>query len=286
MKQVNVSKCLVTLLISLTALCGYAQDSYREAIKDYFHLNCQADQMESALKELNMILFDDSGMNLSQLTERYIQECLTNDYADYMEPKMKAQNVTEAELREVVELLSTPAGKAYNEHQLEWIDNMKGELTSIMLQNMGQIMYGDLSKPIQPKAEIDAVYIEKFKEVMGNSMIESFMNVFDMTGPNTNPIQLPDELKERLQTWLSVNLPTITMNSAYGTITVEDLDFAAKLASHESYSKMQDFSFMNYGQIGPLVTGMLSNYVDWMQVQGAVVKGHADTILKMMQGDD
>ena len=285
MKRINASKCLVALLISLTALCGYAQDSYREALKEYFRLNGQIGQIESALKALNGTLFDDGGnVDLNQLTDRYIKERMSDLFAGSMESKMQERNVTEADLREVIELLSTPAGKAYIEHQQAWIDNIKEELPSVMLQNMGQIMYGDTSNPIQPKADIDAGYINKFKEVMGSSIVESFMNAFDMTTPATKSVQLPEGLKDGLQKWLNVNMPTMMMNCAYGTITVDDLDFAAMLGSHESYRKVQDFSSFNFNGIF-MVSDMLSNYINWMQNQGAVVRGGASDIIKMIFDD-
>ena len=285
MKRVNVSKCLVALLISLTAVCGYAQDSYREAIKEFFRLNGQIGQIESALKALNGPLFDDSGnVDLNQLTDRYIKECMSDLFAGGMESKMKERNVTEADLRDVIELLSTPAGKTYNEHQQAWIDNIKEELPSVMLQNLGQVMYGDTSNPIQPKAEIDAGYIKKFKEVMGSGIVESFMNAFDMTTPTTKFVQLPEGLKDGLQKWLNVNMPTMMMNCAYGTMTIDDLDFAAMLSSHESYRKVQDFSRFTFNEID-MVPDMLSNYINWMQNQGAVVRGGASDIIKMVFGD-
>ena len=285
MKRVNVSKCLVALLISLTAVCGYAQDSYREAIKEFFRLNGQIGQIESALKALNGPLFDDSGnVDLNQLTDRYIKECMSDLFAGGMESKMKERNVTEADLRDVIELLSTPAGKTYNEHQQAWIDNIKEELPSVMLQNLGQVMYGDTSNPIQPKAEIDAGYIKKFKEVMGSGIVKSFMNAFDMTTPTTKFVQLPEGLKDGLQKWLNVNMPTMMMNCAYGTMTIDDLDFAAMLSSHESYRKVQDFSRFTFNEID-MVPDMLSNYINWMQNQGAVVRGGASDIIKMVFGD-
>ena len=285
MKRVNVSKCLVALLISLTAVCGYAQDSYREAIKEFFRLNGQIGQIESALKALNGPLFDDSGnVDLNELTDRYIKECMSDLFAGGMESKMKERNVTEADLRDVIELLSTPAGKTYNEHQQAWIDNIKEELPSVMLQNLGQVMYGDTSNPIQPKAEIDAGYIKKFKEVMGSGIVKSFMNAFDMTTPTTKFVQLPEGLKDGLQKWLNVNMPTMMMNCAYGTMTIDDLDFAAMLSSHESYRKVQDFSRFTFNEID-MVPDMLSNYINWMQNQGAVVRGGASDIIKMVFGD-
>ena len=285
MKRVNVSKCLVALLISLTAVCGYAQDSYREAIVEYFRLNGQIGQIESALKALNGPLFDDSGnVDLNQLTDRYIKERMSNLFAGFMESKMKERNVTEADLREVIELLSTPAGKAYNEHQQAWIDNIKEELPSVMLQNMGQIMYGDTSNPIQPKADIDVEYIKKFKEVMGSSIVESFMSAFDVSTPTMKFVQLPESLKDGLKTWLKANIPTMAMNCAYGTMTIDDLDFAAMLGSQESYRKVQDFSRFNFNEMS-MGGDILSDYLNWMQNQGAVVRSGATDIIKMVFGD-
>ena len=279
------TRLLVALLVMLVAASGYAQDSYREAIKEYFHLNGQIGQVESALKALHGPLFDDSGnVDLDQLTDRYIKENLSDLFAGFMESKIKERNVTEADLREVIELLSTPAGKAYNEHQQAWIDKIKEELPSVMLQNMGQIMYGDTSNPIQPKADIDAGYTKQFKEVMGSGIVESFMNAIDVTTPTMKLVQLPEGLKDGLKTWMSANMPTMMMNCAYGIITVDDLDFAAMLGSHESYRKVQDFTRFNFNEMS-MGGDMLSDYLNWMQSQGAVVRSGASDIIKMVFGD-
>ena len=283
--MMNKTRLLVALLVMLVAASGYAQDSYREAIKEYFRLNGQIGQVESALKALHGPLFDDNGnVDLDQLTDRYIKENLSDLFAGFMESKIKERNVTEAGLREVIELLSTPAGKAYNEHQQAWIDKIKEELPSVMLQDMGQIMYGDTSNPIQPQADIDAGYTKQFKEVMGSSIVESFMNAIDVTTPTMKLVQLPEGLKDGLKTWMSANMPTMMMNCAYGIITVDDLDFAAMLGSHESYRKVQDFTRFNFNEMS-MGGDMLSDYLNWMQSQGAVVRSGASDIIKMVFGD-
>ena len=273
------TRLLIAMLAMLVAASGYAQDSYVKAVKDFYRINGQVNQFTSALKELNTYLFDNTGgVDLNQMAERYVEECLMPELAEYAAPKMKEANVTEADLRGVISQLSTSAGKNFLEHQQAWTEAMKSELTTLMMQNISKIMMGDTSTPIQPKEGIDAGYIGKYKKIMSTSLVDSFMKMFD------NTTQVPDGLKEGIKAWMKANLETIAMNSAYGIITDADLDFAQKLYSKDSYQKLQNI-FSDLGQKTSMGGDLVTGYINWMRENGVTVLDGAGDIIKMVRGN-
>lgn len=274
--MMKTSRLFIALLLLSVAASGYAQDGYRQAVKEYLILNGQVNQLTSALKTVSTIMFESEGQDLKQMTERYVEECLMDKITDITLPKMKEQSVSETDLKDAISLLSTPAGQLFNEHEQAWTEAMRGELSSLLIKNLPKIMSGNISDPIQPKADIEEGYIEKHKKVLGAHVIESFMQMFDQ---QTNSIsrfgQIPESMKQGLKTWMNTNLETIAMNSAYGIITDDDLDFAAKLYSQESYNKLKGIANMNGGELGAIGIDMITDYVNWMQDHGASVRDGA-----------
>ena len=62
------------MLLMLVAASGHAQDSYRQAVKDYLIANDQYEKAKSVISSLGM-LFDSKGqVDIGQLTQRYLDE--------------------------------------------------------------------------------------------------------------------------------------------------------------------------------------------------------------------
>ena len=144
---------LFTLMVMLVAVYASAQDSYREAIKEFCHLSGNASQVTFALKLLNSSLFvTDGTVDLDQLTERYFENVLVMKAAD----ELKERDVTEAEIRKLNSLLSTPAGQDFVTHRNAWTEALRSELTTQLMRHLPEIMSGSISAPIQPNAEIES----------------------------------------------------------------------------------------------------------------------------------
>lgn len=268
------SRLLIALLMLLFAASGYAQDSFRETLKEYYRLSGQGSESLSSLNQLNTYLFDNNGsVDLEQMAKRYVEESLTDWMVDLWVPKFEEINLKEADLKKINSLLATDAGQIYIAHQHEWSAALNENLSTVMMENITQIMSGDTSKPIQPKEGIDAGYIEKFKKSLAPTLVETFMKILD-----SGADQMPDTYK----TWLKTNVVTIALNSAYGIITEEDLDFVEKLNSTDCYSKTKTL-ISDLGQIKELSTEMITNYVKWMQDNGVPLKEGAENIIKMIQ---
>ena len=287
--RIITSRLLVTLLVAMIAVSGYAQDSYREAVKEYGVIfNDNVNRMDSIFKLISTDLFE-SG-DVDQLTERYVEERFMDYVADFMIPKMKEIGVSEAAIREHVALMSSPAGKTYKEHMQQLSKTLMSELFPIMDQDSLKVMNGDTSDPIQIKAGIDAGYVEKFKEIMYDDMVNSIQAVVNQITNIATMIfngSKPDELaniQNRLvgpKAWIAANLPAIAVNCAYGIISEDDLDVAAKLKALDTH-KMQSLLPIGNVDIMSMGNGMMVDYIEWMENHGAVTKEYAKKMILEM----
>ena len=288
------SRLFIALLVMFVAASSFAQDSYREALKEYYSLNgglSSVDQISSALKQSSMFIFKSGGLDLGRLTDRYVKEGLTDYMVDSMLPKIKELGVTEEELRATISLLSTPEGKIYTEHSGQLTEALRSELIAVLSEKMSMIENGEFPDPIQPKAGIDTEYIEKYKNVIESNYSQLMQQAYDSyfsyyTGFTEKlGIKMPADLTEKmenLKAWMLANMPTMMLNSAYGILTLDDIDFAAKLSSGSVYNKLQ--GLVSAVNIESFSANMVANYLEWMQEHGAVLQDAAIEMINMMKG--
>ena len=294
------SRLLIAVLAMLVAASGFAQDSYREAVKEYMAMSSQVDwnnywnSLDSVLKADNTLWFESGNVDLNQLTERYFKEGVMDYMTDFMCAKIKELGVTEAGLREYMSLMSTPEGQTYKEHMAQWVEAIKRDTTAFngldSLDSL-KIMAGEYPDPIQVKAGIDPGYVEKYNKVMGADMAKYMQGLFDqyfnfftmMFGGMSDEMSdemkdaMSDEMKDMqkrfdgMKNWMTANIPTIALNNAYGIFTEDDLDFVAKTQTLET-RKLINLLPMNPGDMMSMGQGIMKNYIEWMEDHGAVVK--------------
>ena len=259
------SRLLIVLLLMLVAASGYAQESYREAVKEYLSVLGPADEMKSALYEMNETFFvPRSNVDYDMLAERYFKEVINDQLTELFEPMMKERNVTEAELRALNEMLATPKFQTFIAHQNEWLE----KLSQISDECISQINDGEEPKNIQVNPDIDAGYVAKFQKMWKESgKEEKSIGLYDKLSLDENTEEFAKIGKYK--TWLADNFGTIALNAAYGTLTLEDFDLGMKLYTNESYRKATDTSDMNvFSVVGPTAE-IIIKYLDWMESQGA-----------------
>lgn len=301
------SRLVIVLLVMFIAASGFAQDSFRQTVKESIAPNLQnyQTQWESFLKSDITFWFKSGGdVDLNQLTERYIQERMLDNITDLVLPKIKELGVSETDIKATMSLLSTPEGKTYREHVQQWTEVTKREFAPIMVRDSLKIMKGDTSDPIKPKAEIDAGYIEKYKTSMDaninktiSRLFAGYSNLFTAILGNWPDTQMEGQREtlqdaqqdmlaqlENLKAWMTVNVPTIMMNSAYGIMTLEDFDFVTKLNAQDTH-KLMDLMPLSSDDLMSFSSDMLIDYVEWMKDHGAVLEydGFLD-MLKQKRG--
>lgn len=259
------SRLLIALLVMLVAASGYAQDSYREAVKQYLLYLGPDNQMKTALCEMKDAFFVPSGnVDLDLLTERYIKEVMIDQMTDMTETMMKERNVTEVDLRTVNAMVAPPEFQTFLSHQNEWDE----KITLISNESISLLKDGGEPENVQVNPDIDSDYAAKFQKMWKESgILEKSLGLYDRISLG----EITEEMAQlgKYKTWLADNLGTIALNAAYGTLTLEDFDLGMKLYTNESYRRVTDTSDMNvFSVIGPAAE-LLMNYLDWMESQGA-----------------
>lgn len=292
----NKTRLLIALLVMLVAASGYAQDSYRQAVKNYMAVNSQEalnnywNRMDSVFKADNTYWFESGDVDLNQLTERYFKEGIMDYMTDFMCAKTKELGVTEAGLREYISLISTPEGQTYKEHMAQWVEAIKRDTTVLNGQDSLdslKIMAGEYPDPIQVKAGIDPAYVEKYNKVLGadmakytQGMFDQYFNFFTMMFEGMSDEMkdaMSDEMKDMqkrfdgMKNWMTANIPTIALNNAYGIFTEDDLDFVAKTQTLDT-RKLIGLLPMNPGDMMSMGIGVMKDYIEWMDDHGAVMK--------------
>lgn len=302
MKKIRL---LTTLLVMLLAVSAYSQDSYRQAVKDFMAATDQVEHAKSLISTIS-IVYDRSGeVDIDQLTKRYIDEYLEDALLDVTVPLWKAKGITEAEMREMTSLYSSPEYKAYSSHQKDWMLEFANYVMEPLFEAMEIVSEGVYRTPksldrlhsqLQPNAEIDTAYINKFNQVMMESVLvkslkDAMFKKMDERMEQAKGKVDMDESKrkesgEDAKEWMAKNLPVILLNSAYGKLSIEDLDYAAMLFSNETYNKLN--SYTDEESMNKVSQNL--NYGEWMKEHGAKYSDDPNSALEffksLLGGDD
>ncbi len=268
---------LIVLFAMMVAASSNAQDSYREAVKDFMAVSGQLENAKSLVTTMSM-LFDRSGdVDIDQLTKRFIDERLDEVYLDVSVPLLKSCGMTEVDLKELSSLYATPEYKAFEVRQKAWMVDFVTYLMEPlmeMMKNASEGVYKDTGmaerlQAVQPNPDIDPAYAEKFNKVMLESPVVKSMKEAMIKRMNQSTPNDPDltEAVEDAKDMILKSLPAILLNSAYGNLTLEDIDYAAKLYSNQAYYKLQ--TYVGSDDEATQTATQNLNYVDWMREHGA-----------------
>ena len=311
------TRLLIVLMSLLVVASGYAQDSYREAVKEYMTALDLFEKSKLGVSRMSVVFEKDDQVDIDQLTNRYFDEQYEDDLIDYNVSALKISDMTEADLKEVVSLLTTPEGKTLTNHREQWskklinnwletdlVKRFRGIFESIG-KNDGSFypfftdeerglseeeLWARLLGPaIQPDANIDAAYAARFKEVvlesdLANGLMGFMMKRF-IEAPTT--YSSPED-RNKMKDWLTTSVSNVMLNSAYGILTLDDLDYASKLNSNEAYRKLNAFNkldeIVNTPEFENLkASAVTAKYMDWMQKQGAKISEDPKVFYEIMK---
>lgn len=298
--RVITFRMLVTLLVAVAAMSVNAQDSYREAVKEYLSATGVMENVKSLMPTFSMLFESDGQVDVEQLTKRYMDELFEDFLIEKSMARMKTLGLNEIDIREVASLLATPQGKIFQAHQKDWLV----EFTTFML--MPVIEMGErYSKPeeergpykpfeiwpgfldgetVQPKAEIDDAYAAKFNNVfMESNFVKMLLDEMkkSMSKHPSDTKYLDGESQKEILDRIVNALPTIMLNSAYGILTPEDIDYASILFSNDAYCKLQNN--FNTGGSDNQMSDVGLDYVDWMKEQGAKLSENPEATLNFFK---
>jgi hypothetical protein len=297
-------RLLIAMLVMLIAASGYAQDSYRQAAKDYLTAVGQFEKSMPFISTMSAMFESDGKVDIGQLTQRYLDERFEDDMVDFHIAAWKEQGLTEADLRELSSLLSTPQYKVFDTHYKDWMmgfaTNMLEPLMELMSNVEEQLESGEykykeskylsrMESPIQPNAEIDAEYAEKFNSVMMKSSLVKTMTdaMFKRMDEGMDRVSIDEpirkESQEKVKDWMTKSLPAMLLNNAYGNLTLEDLDYAAKLYANEPFCKLQNNDLSNVDMESLKMAHAFSKYMTWMEEQGAKKSEDPKAFMKFVE---
>ena len=288
------TRLFVALLLMLVAASGYAQDSYRQAVKDYMKAVNQLDKEKALISSMSMMFDRDGKVDIDQLTKRYLGEQYENDMIDFYVFAYKGQGITEADLRELSSLLTTPESETLTAHTKSWMMEYASYMMTPFMEQMKVLQepmepgeYLDkvkdyvsfLDSPVEPKPEIDAAYADKFNQVMlGSPAVKQIMDMMLKRLDDKDP-ELQESSKE-VKDWMTKNVPVLLLNFAYGNLTDEDLDYAAKLQANETYSKFLNFDLSSIDMEKYYNKHPYFKYLNWMEEQGAKTSEDPNAIME------
>lgn len=265
----KTTKLFISLLLILFAVPSLAQDTYRQTFEQYVKTNPKlkeftGDKMKTALTLINPnILTGKSLEEANELADRYLKEQLFNDMVDNMMPIMQ-KHITEDELKELNAILGTPEGLDFTTNNMKWEEKMEKELLDILTKGIGEINEGQTPAPLEVSKGISKSYQDKFtKYLTASNQMEAFKKGLELGGQN--------QLQPEVIDWIMKVAPTLFVNTAHGVLTEQNLDFATKLCSYQSYTHTMDA--VNEIANNPMVTGMqiITSYISWLKKQGASV---------------
>ena len=281
------TRFLIALLVMLLAASGYAQDSYRQAVKDYLTAIGQFEKTKSLLADMKTLFKKSNQLDINKLTQRYLDERFEDDMLDSYVSTMTEIGMSEAELREVTSLVSMPEGKTFADHEQEWMAEFLAEflMPFMMLEEdeaPAEASAEDkdwssggladlLGKPVQPRADIDPAYAAKFKDVIlespiAKNIMDAMMKRMDEDSSDESKKQ---EERKAFTDWMVPSMSALLLNSAYGNLTLEDLDYAAKLYANKSYCKLRNYGTFDNDKLK--MGYFVLKYLDWMKEQGATL---------------
>lgn len=291
------ARFLIALLVMLVAASGSAQDSYRQAVKDYLTAVNQFEREKTYISTMSMMFERDGKVDIDQLTQRYLDEQYEKDMIDFYVTSWKEQGMTEADLSELLSLFTSPEYKTFTAHSQNWMKEYASymmtpflEQIKVLQEPMEPSEYLDkvkdyvsfLDAPVQPRPEIDAAYADKFNHVMLESpsvklMMEMMLKRFDEKKFSDDPEFQASNNK--VKDWMTKNVPVLLLNFAYDNLTLEDLDYAEKLNANKIYNRFQSFDLNSVDMEKLSKNHTYFKYLNWMKEQGAKTSGDPNAII-------
>ena len=88
------------------------------------------------------------------------------------------------------------------------------------------------------------------------------------------------ESNKKVKDWMTKNVPVLLLNFAYGNLTDEDIDYAAKLQANETYSKFLNFDLKSIDMEKISNKHAYFKYLNWMKEQGAQTSEDPNAIME------
>lgn len=250
----RISKIFLMAIIMVMPMTTMAQESYKNAFMEWWQTDPKNalkthvifEVLESCMQEINKKILTNPAEG-DKLAEKYTSEQLLDDMLEaFVLPSFK-KSMTEADIYEMIKISTSPEGKSFQEHS-DQMEMMIGAtliatiMTSVMNDEGNSLKNGDLKiDDIEEIKDCPQEYKDKFNEYFDNdgydynSIFEQFK---DLQGLDNDKDAEQKKMAEYMMDYLKRNIKAIVLNASYGTLTMEDLDFAIMLHKKPEYQKL------------------------------------------------
>lgn len=251
----RISKIFLIAIIMVMPMTTMAQGSYRKALMEWWQTNpkytsvtqTMCEQLGGSIKELNKKILKNPTQG-DKLAEKYTSEQLVDDVFEALIIPSFKKSMTKAEIKEIAKLVTTPEGKSFQEHS-DQMETMIGTtligtiMTSVMNDEGNSLKNGDLKiDDIEEIKDCPQEYKDKFNEYFDNDGFDYnsiFEQLKDLQGlDNGKDAEQNKKMLNYMMDYLKRNIKAIVLNASYGTLTMEDLDFAIMLHKKPEYQKV------------------------------------------------
>ena len=240
-------KRLLSILAIVAATCLPMQaDSYHDLLGRYMAINEMGNtaQYEKTLEQLSAQAFPNDPQ-AAQCFASYLTTQLSADMVAIYEPVFR-RHVTEAELRELVDLYNDPKFTDIQKRSMAIVNGLQQQPEYVAYitqysQAIEKILDGQKPQEIQIADEVSREYTDAFYTYYrGSGVDEVIMSAFrgifqNMEDQLRTVISDPQTVINELTAYTSRSMPKILMTIYSKTLTLDDLHLLAEATNRDSY---------------------------------------------------
>lgn len=274
----------LVFMVSLCVSMSYAQtESYRNLVREWLETgvggnSVTPDMLKSIYVATNKTLLDsiDITKNLAEekkqklaedIAARYVKEQMTTDLADMFASMWKDQ-VTEEQLKEIVEMTRTERAKTAIAHMNGMMRNMQQDVVNMIVPMITSIMLGTESEPVKP-VECSESYKQAFRNYYEQSgsdkLLETLENTIQSSGSQDNAEMqkafksVMDYMRDNMEVWMR--------NMMVGKVTEDDLKYWTEMTTLPGYKGIMS-SLQEKVVSDPMsfATLLVEKYGEWIEV--------------------
>lgn len=237
-----MKKIIFTLALIVAAMNSFAQsNTYRDAARSLMEMSGNALSAENMKKTINGTLeavtksmpqMDGADTKVTELIEKLNKEVFEpyfgsdefkNDMLDVMTPALENE-FSEAEIKELVEVYSTPEAKDFIQKGGAMIGDLGGMMQDMMPAISAISMGGEA--PEVEKVECSDEYRQVFTEYFNLCSSATLQNMESKLAGDGNP------LNQKLLAYIKTAMPEMTLKMCKNTFTIDDMKSGIKLVSN------------------------------------------------------
>lgn len=281
MKRINfVSKCCTMTIVALFTLCvcvnAQSNDNYGDAVMELMAITHEDEEISQATEHLPQflnaineeLLAPSSKGKGNMLAEKYIKENAEQKLLRPILVNMLKDQISIEDIRKITETMKSEEGQTYIKHTKVMETKMEAEIDKFMGDDVTE--NPSKLKPVEYTCPED--FAKRFDVFYENSSmkkgIDATLKILEMSAMMSES-QVEKNNIQAVMDYIKKYYVVIAANSAYGTITDQDIEFSKKLSALPSYSI--DVQNLISGSVQTIME-FSESYKQWLKTQNVELK--------------